>query len=74
MPKIQKIGNYSEIKITYLVIFLFVLILILSLTNIGYYLAYTIDYLANRHSYTFKEESQYAENHLSEDERFDQRL
>lgn len=52
----------------YLIIVL--LIIVFYFTNTTYYLAYTIDYLLNRHSYNFKEESQYKDNRLSQTDYF----
>ena len=42
----------------------FIVLLVIFLTNIVYYIVYLIDYLWNRGSYTFKEEAQYKDNTL----------
>jgi hypothetical protein len=53
-----------QIKIIVLVIILHIIIILLTCTDLLYWGAYTIDYLQNRNTYTFKEEAQYSENHL----------
>lgn len=52
-----------------LVLFLFFLLLFY-FTNTSYYLAYTLDYLLNRNEYNFKEESQFKDNSLKQDDYF----
>ena len=49
---------------------LFIVLLVIFLTNILYYIAYLIDYLWNRSSYRFKEEAQYKDNRLVQNDYF----
>jgi len=49
---------------------IFIILAVIFLTNILYYIAYLIDYLWNRNLYTFKEESQYKDNRLVQNDYF----
>ena len=42
----------------------------INLTNLLYYIAYTIDYIINRSTYHFKEEAQYKDNILIQNDYF----
>ena len=55
-------NNYARIYIA--IIILLLICIMLYFTNALYYSAYTIDYLMNRQSYDFKEESQYKDNKI----------
>lgn len=47
-----------------------IVLLVIFLTNIVYYIVYLTDYLWNRSSYTFKEEAQYKDNTLVQNDYF----
>jgi len=51
-------------------IVLIVILIIICFVNIPYYMAYLIDYLLNRSSYTFKEEAQYKDNRIVQKDYF----
>jgi hypothetical protein len=51
-------------------VLVFIVLLVIFLTNIVYYIVYLIDYLWNRNSYTFKEEAQYKDNTLVQNDYF----
>lgn len=57
-------------KIYFTIILLILIILIIQYTNTSYYLAYTIDYLLNRNAYNFKEEAQYKDNSINQNDYF----
>lgn len=46
------------------------IIMVVFLTDVGYYTAYTVDYLMNRHNYKFKEEAQYGDNRITQTDSF----
>ena len=67
--KNTKKNSFLKFYSTYYSLFyyLFVSIIIITIiyvTNLDYYTAYTIDYLINRDSYTFKEEGQQKDNKI----------
>jgi len=55
--------------IVYIIILIITFIILYS-TDLVYYTAYLIDYLLNRHSYTFKEEAQYKDNRFIQPDYF----
>jgi hypothetical protein len=66
MKKTRK--NNTKLYTTYILII--IILLIIFLTNTQYYIAYTIDYLLNRNSYNFKEEAQYKDNRIAQNDYF----
>ena len=62
--------NSSHSNKIYLVFTVLLLCIVIFFTNSTYYLAYTIDYLLHRNAYTFKEESQYTDNLLTQTDYF----
>lgn len=54
----------------YYLFIIIILITIIYVSNLDYYAAYTIDYLINRDSYTFKEESQQKDNKIVDENYF----
>ena len=54
----------------HLFLILFIIIVILLKSDFLYYTAYTIDYLLNRSTYTFKEEGQFSDNKFEHNDSF----
>jgi hypothetical protein len=71
MKKNNKKFNIELYK-KYLFLFIISIIILISifLSNTIYYLAYLIDYLLNRSSYNFKEEAQYKDNRIVQNDYF----
>ena len=65
MPKNKKIDLLKNINIIVYLIILFVI-----LYYLRYYIAYTIDYLIYRDSYIFKEEGQFKDNNIKQNDYF----
>lgn len=62
--------NYFPIIILTLIISILIILYLLFFTHISYYLGYTVDYLLNRDTYNFKEESLYKNNSIQHNDYF----
>jgi hypothetical protein len=69
MKKMVKNGK-KNVKLYKHILLVVIIILIILLTNTSYYIAYTIDYLLNRTTYNFKEEAQYKDNKIIQNDYF----
>jgi len=63
MKKIKK----NNIIIILMMIIIIAIVIFFYYYNLGYFIAYTLDYLINRNGYTFKEESQFSDNNIKEE-------
>lgn len=62
--------NQKKLQKYNIILIIVILTMILYLMNGYYYIVYTIDYLLNRNTYTFKEESQYKDNKIIQNDYF----
>uniref|UniRef100_A0A6C0ATY5 JmjC domain-containing protein n=1 Tax=viral metagenome TaxID=1070528 RepID=A0A6C0ATY5_9ZZZZ len=66
----MKVNNIYKKKLILVIAIIILSLLFINLTNLLYYIAYTIDYLINRSTYHFKEEAQYKDNRLIQNDYF----
>ena len=66
----RNLNNIYKTKVISIIAVIILLLLFVNLTNLLYYIAYTIDYIINRSTYHFKEEAQYKDNRLIQNDYF----
>jgi len=64
--KMKRTKSKQSHVVMVLAIVILVFMIVFFLTDVGYFTAYTVDYLLNRHNYKFKEEAQYGDNRITQ--------